>query len=81
MTEPTTKPVSGDIFPEAIVKAVKPFGAFVEYAPGQEALVHISQIADEYVADINDYVQVGQTVSVKCLGEDQQGRVRLSMKS
>lgn len=55
-------------------------GAFVEYAPGKEGLVHISKIADHRVEKVEDILKVGDEVKVKYLGVDEKGRVRLSMK-
>jgi polyribonucleotide nucleotidyltransferase len=56
------------------------FGAFVTILPGKDGLVHISQIAEERVNDVNEYIKVGDSVAVKVLEIDRQGRVRLSMK-
>lgn len=65
---------------EGKVARVVDFGAFVTILPGKDGLVHISQIAEERVENVSDYLEVGQTVSVKVLEIDRQGRVRLSMK-
>jgi len=62
------------------VVAIKDFGAFVELAPGQDGLVHISELKDGFVNKVTDVVQVGDTVRVKVLQVDEQGRVKLSMK-
>ncbi len=56
------------------------FGAFVNILPGKDGLVHISQIAEERVNDVNDYLSEGQEVTVKVLEVDRQGKIRLSMK-
>ncbi len=56
------------------------FGAFVEYLPGRQGLLHISQIRNERVNDVRDFLNEGQTVRVKVIEIDRQGRVRLSMK-
>ena len=56
------------------------FGAFVNFLPGKDGLVHISQVADERVENIQDYLQEGQDVNVKVIGIDNQGRVKLSIK-
>ncbi|CAH0526768.1 polyribonucleotide nucleotidyltransferase [Vibrio hippocampi] len=56
------------------------FGAFVTVLPGKDGLVHISQIAQERVEKVSDYLKEGQEVQVKVLEIDRQGRVRLSMK-
>ncbi len=62
------------------VKKIVDFGAFVEYMPGREGLVHISQIADERVENVSDYLKEGQQVRVKVIEIDRQGRVKLSTK-
>jgi len=56
------------------------FGAFVEIIPGTEGLLHISQIADERVEKVSDYVNEGDIIKVKVLDVDQRGRIKLSMK-
>ncbi|TRW49402.1 polyribonucleotide nucleotidyltransferase [Aliidiomarina halalkaliphila] len=65
---------------EGKVARIVDFGAFVTVLPGKDGLVHISQISDKRVEDVNDYLSVGQVVNVKVLEIDRQGRVRLSMK-
>lgn len=65
---------------DAEVKKIVDFGAFVAYMPGREGLVHVSQIADERVEDVNDYLKEGQKIRVKLIDIDKQGRVKLSMK-
>ena len=62
------------------VARIVDFGAFVTIMPGKDGLVHISQISNQRVADVNDVLQVGQIVKVKVLEIDRQGRIRLSMK-
>ncbi|RUO56043.1 polyribonucleotide nucleotidyltransferase [Pseudidiomarina homiensis] len=69
----------GRIYQGKVARIVD-FGAFVTILPGKDGLVHISQIAEERVNDVNEYLTVGQTVPVKVLEIDRQGRVRLSMK-
>jgi len=56
------------------------FGAFVNILPGKDGLVHISQIAEERVNEVGDYLSEGQEVKVKVLEVDRQGKIRLSMK-
>ncbi|MDU5698758.1 MAG: S1 RNA-binding domain-containing protein, partial [Haemophilus parainfluenzae] len=56
------------------------FGAFVAIVGNKEGLVHISQIAEERVEKVSDYLQVGQEVTVKVVEIDRQGRIRLTMK-
>ena len=60
---------------------VKEFGAFVEFLPGKDGLVHISELANFRVKKTEDVVKVGDEISVKCLGVDEKGRVRLSRKA
>ncbi len=74
------KPKVGDVFEEGTVKNITDFGAFVEYAPKKEALLHISEIANERVENVNDYLKEGQKVKVKITEIDKLGRVKLSMK-
>ncbi|MFC0444475.1 polyribonucleotide nucleotidyltransferase [Pseudidiomarina halophila] len=69
----------GRIYQGKVARIVD-FGAFVTILPGKDGLVHISQIAEERVNDVNEYLNVGDIVPVKVLEIDRQGRVRLSMK-
>lgn len=69
----------GRIYQGKVARIVD-FGAFVTILPGKDGLVHISQIAEERVEDVNAHMSVGDTVPVKVLEIDRQGRVRLSMK-
>jgi len=69
----------GKIYQGKVARIVD-FGAFVTVLPGKDGLVHISQIAEERVNDVNEYLKVGDIVPVKVLEIDRQGRVRLSMK-
>ncbi len=64
---------------EGPVKRILPFGAFVEILPGKEGMVHVSQMASEFVKNPSDVVQIGQTVKVRVLEVDEQGRINLSM--
>ena len=65
---------------EGKVSKIMDFGAFVTILPGKDGLVHISQISEERVEDVKDYLQEGQMIKVKVLEIDRQGRIRLSMK-
>jgi polyribonucleotide nucleotidyltransferase len=65
---------------DGVVKRIAEFGAFVEILPGTDGLVHVSQIADERVEDVRDFVNEGDLVKVKVIDIDRQGRIRLSMK-
>ncbi len=69
----------GEIYEGKVVRIVD-FGAFVNFLPGKDGLVHISQIADERVNNVSDYLKEGQMVRVKCLDVDQRGRIKLSIK-
>ncbi|MBN2788711.1 MAG: polyribonucleotide nucleotidyltransferase [Candidatus Delongbacteria bacterium] len=69
-----------DMIYDAVVKSVKPFGAFVEILPRQEGLVHVSEIAIERVNNIDDYIKVGDVIRVKYLGKDKEGRIKLARK-
>ncbi|MDD5145453.1 MAG: polyribonucleotide nucleotidyltransferase [Candidatus Pacebacteria bacterium] len=62
------------------VKRILAFGAFVEILPGQEGLVHISQLADYRVNKVEDIVKIGQIIPVKVISIDEQGRINLSLK-
>ncbi len=64
-----------------VVKAVKEFGCFVEALPGQEGLVHISELADFRVKRTEDVCKPGDEMVVKCIGIDEKGRVRLSRRA
>ena len=63
------------------VVTIKEFGAFVEFLPGKDGLVHISELANFRVKKTEDIVKMGDEISVKCLGVDEKGRVRLSRKA
>jgi polyribonucleotide nucleotidyltransferase len=66
---------------EGKVAKIMDFGAFVNILPGRDGLVHISQISDERVENVSDKLKEGDTVRVKVLEIDRQGRIRLSMKA
>lgn len=70
----------GKVYLGKVVKVVE-FGAFVNFLPGKDGLVHVSEMANERVNNVSDYVSEGQEVKVKVLEIDRQGRVRLSMKA
>ena len=72
----------GQVYNGVVIKILdNNVGAIVSVMPGKDGLVHISQIANERVKDVNDYLRVGQNVRVKALEVDDRGRVRLSMKA
>lgn len=80
MIEGIAKPVEeGQVFTGKVVRLMN-FGAFVEIAPGKEGLVHISQLAHERVAKVEDVVNVGDSIEVKVIEIDKQGRINLSHK-
>ena len=70
----------GSIYEGRVAKLMD-FGAFVTILPGKDGLVHISQISDERVENVSDKLKEGETVKVKVLEIDKQGRIRLSMKA
>ena len=70
----------GSIYEGKVVKLMD-FGAFVTILPGKDGLVHISQICDERVQNVSDKLSEGDTIKVKVLEVDKQGRIRLSMKA
>lgn len=76
----TAEPVVGDVY-EGVVKSTTAFGAFVEIMPGTEALLHISELKHERVANTEDVVKKGDNVKVKLVDRDERGRLRLSMKA
>jgi len=66
---------------EGKVQKIMDFGAFVNILPGKDGLVHISQISETRVQNVADELSEGQTVKVKVLEVDKQGRIRLSIKA
>ena len=69
----------GMIFKGKVV-SIKEFGAFVEFAPGKEGMVHISKISKERINRVEDVLTLGDNVTVVCLGKDKMGRISFSMK-
>jgi len=69
----------GQIF-EGKVISIKEFGAFVEFAPGKEGMVHISKISNERINHVEDVLTLGDVVKVVCLGKDKMGRISFSIK-
>jgi len=65
---------------EGKVTGITKFGAFIALPSGQSGMVHISEIAQTFVSDINQYLQEGQQVKVKIIGVDEKGRINLSIK-
>ncbi len=69
----------GKIYSGTIV-SIKEFGAFIEFAPGKEGMVHISKIAKERINHVEDVLTLGDKVKVVCLGKDKMGRISFSIK-
>ena len=65
---------------EGKVVSIKEFGAFLEFAPGKEGMVHISKISKERINHVEDVLTLGDVVKVVCLGKDKMGRLSFSMK-
>ncbi len=75
----TTDFEEGQIFTGTVV-SIKEFGAFIEFAPGKEGMVHISKIAKERINRVEDVLTLGDRVKVVCLGKDKMGRISFSIK-
>ncbi|MCQ2513023.1 MAG: polyribonucleotide nucleotidyltransferase, partial [Lachnospiraceae bacterium] len=65
---------------EGTVVSIKDFGAFLEFAPGKEGMVHISKIAPERINHVEDVLTLGDVVKAKCMGPDKMGRISFSIK-
>ena len=75
----TTDFEEGQVFVGEVV-SIKEFGAFVEFAPGKEGMVHISKISNERINRVEDVLTLGDKVKVVCLGKDKMGRISFSIK-
>ena len=75
----TTDYYEGQVL-EGEVISIKEFGAFIEFAPGKEGMVHISKIAKERINHVEDVLTLGDHVKVVCLGKDKMGRMSFSIK-
>lgn len=75
----TEEPEVGKIY-DGTIKKVTNFGAFCEFLPNKDGLIHVSELADKFVKSAEDIVKVGQEVKVKLIAIDEQGRVKLSLK-
>jgi polyribonucleotide nucleotidyltransferase len=75
----TEEPEVGRIY-HGTVRKILDFGCFVEILPGTDGLVHISELADHRVAKVEDIVAEGDEITVKCIGVDRQGKIRLSRR-
>jgi polyribonucleotide nucleotidyltransferase len=73
-------PKIGAVYNGTVV-TIKEYGAFVDIVPGLSGLVHVSEIADERVADVNEYLTEGQKIDVKVLEVDRFGKIKLSVKA
>lgn len=78
--EITAEPEVGKVY-KGIVKSIVAFGAFIEIMPGRDGLLHISEIDSKRVNRVEDYMQLGDEIEVKCIGIDREGKVRLSRKA
>jgi polyribonucleotide nucleotidyltransferase len=65
---------------EGTVVSIKEFGAFIEFAPGKEGMVHISKISNERINHVEDVLTLGDHVKCKCMGKDKMGRISFSIK-
>ena len=65
---------------EGTVISIKDFGAFLEFAPGKEGMVHISKLSDKRVAKVEDVVNIGDEVTVRVVEVDRMGRINLTMR-
>ena len=75
----TSEFVEGEKYTGSVV-SIKEFGAFIEFAPGKEGMVHISKIAKERINHVEDVLTLGDVVTVVCLGKDKMGRLSFSIK-
>ena len=75
----TTDFEEGQVFTGKVI-SIKEFGAFIEFAPSKEGMVHISKISKERINRVEDVLTLGDTVTVVCLGKDKMGRISFSMK-
>ncbi|MEG0963380.1 MAG: polyribonucleotide nucleotidyltransferase [Lachnospiraceae bacterium] len=75
----TTEFEAGKLFTGKVI-SMKEFGAFIEFAPGKEGMVHISKISKERINRVEDVLSLGQEVTVVCLGKDKMGRISFSIK-
>ena len=75
----TTDFEAGQVFTGKVI-SIKEFGAFLEFAPGKEGMVHISKISKQRIDKVEDVLSLGDVVKVVCLGKDKMGRISFSMK-
>jgi len=65
---------------EGKITSITKFGAFVALPDSKSGMIHISEVSDSFVKDINDYIKIGETVKVKVCSVDERGRIALSLK-
>lgn len=75
----TAEPEIGKIY-DGTVKKITAFGAFCEFMPNKEGLVHVSELSNKFIKNVEEVVKVGQEIKLKLIGIDDQGRVKLSAK-
>ena len=80
MIEDIVREIEVDGIYYGAITRITSYGAFVDLGNGREGLIHISQIADEHIRRVEDYVKVGEKVTVRVIGIDPQGRINLTMK-
>ena len=73
-------PEEGKVY-DGVVKTITEYGAFVDIAPGVAGLLHVSEITNDFVKDVNEFLKEGQEVKVKLLSLDRDGKMKLSMKA
>ena len=81
LVEAVTKEVKVGAIYNGKVASIKDFGAFIEIAPGQDGLCHVSELSDQFVKNPSDVCKVGDRLRVKVILVDDQGRVKLSRKA
>ena len=75
----TSEPEVGTIY-DGTIKKLMNFGAFCEILPGKEGLIHVSELSDKFIKNVEDAVKVGDKVRVKLIKVDEMGRLNLSIK-
>ena len=73
------KPVIGEIY-EGKVASIMPYGGFVDLVPGLAGLLHVSEMSDDFVKDVRQFINEGDIIKVKVVGIDNMGKIKLSMK-
>ncbi len=70
----------GETYDVSVVR-IMDFGCFVEVSPGKQGMVHISELSNSFVSKVEDVVQVGDSIRVKCISVDDLGRFKCSLKA